>query len=116
MRYYECKKCGWNGEVSGRYRCLACNRRRVKEWRKNNKEKYRAQKSRGIKRFRETRRKEFNAKRRRKRNPERNSEMRKRRMEWLLSGSLTRLELIEIYERDNGQCVYCKQAVKARFS
>jgi len=114
---YICKKCGWQGVVRGRQRCLACARKYIKEWRKNNREKSRAQHARWDKKFRLERREEYNARARRKRNPEKVYEMCKRRSKWLLSGTATRLELIEIWEKQKGLCVYCgKSAGTPRFT
>ncbi len=113
---YKCSKCGWEGIVNGRQRCLACYRLRIKEWRERNPDKARAQRSRWNKKFRETRREEFNARRRRLRNKESGIEMYKRRIKWLLSGNVTRQELIEIYERQKGQCSYCNKPVKCFFN
>lgn len=38
---HSCKKCGWSGLVNGRPRCLACWRRRSKEWHAANPDKSR---------------------------------------------------------------------------
>lgn len=113
---YHCKKCNWEGEVLTRPRCLACYRKNVAKWRKENPEKCRAQKSRYDKRFRAIRRDEYNAKRRRYRKPETNAKQWKARLEWLLSGTVTRNDLIEIYESTKGLCKYCQVKVNARFN
>ena len=113
--YYKCQKCGWEGFVNCRPRCLACYRRRIKEWRKNNPERAKQQRARYNKRFKEFRRDEFNKKRRRLRKPETNHKQYKKRIEWFLSGNVTRTDLIEIYERDK-VCVYCGTKVIPRFN
>lgn len=111
-----CKKCGWSGVVLSRPRCLACYRERVKKWRSANRDKYNAQKARHDKRMRATRRDEYNAIRRRNRKPETNAAARRLRIAWLMSGDVTREQLIEIFNRDNGQCVHCGAKVSPRFT
>lgn len=114
---YQCKRCGWKGEVKGRQRCLACARRRTKEWRRHNPEKARAQKRRYEKRFRIERREEYNAKRRRKRSVLRTHEAYMRRKRWLMTGTVTRSELVNIWEKAKGLCHYCDGPVgRPRFS
>ena len=115
---YQCKRCGWSGKVRGRPRCLACYRRRVKEWRAQNPEKAKAQRRRHDRRFRTERPEEYNARRRRKR--ARNSETAqrawRRRVEWLLQGDVTRDQLISIWEVADGKCNYCGVKVRPRFN
>ena len=114
--FYHCKKCGWEGLVNSRPRCLSCARKRTSDWRKKNPEKCKAQRSRYDKKFRKERREEYNAKRRRSRKPETDKKQWKKRMQWLLSGDVTRIQLIEIYEKHGGKCFYCKSPVIPRFT
>lgn len=117
MRDYLCKKCGWSGQVKDKaYRCLGCAREAVRKWRKENPEKYKIQRARKEKRFRTERRDEYNAKRRRIRSSERNAEQRIRRLKWFLEGNVTRLDLVEIFEKQKGKCSYCGTLVKPRFT
>lgn len=104
---YKCKTCGWEGVVNGRQRCLACYRRRIKEWRLKNPDKAKKHRREWEKRFRTERREEYNARRRRKRSTQRNAEAYQRRKKWLLSGTVTRIQLIEIWEKTSGLCVMC---------
>lgn len=114
---YTCTKCGWSGEVKGRQRCLACARVRVKAWRKQNPEKYKAQKQRYDKHMREARREEYNARRRRRRRAARCVEAYRRRLAWLMTGDVTREELILIWEEADGKCSYCGGTLgKPRFN
>lgn len=116
MKNFTCIKCGWTGKVNGRQRCLPCAASRTKKWKKNNPDKAREHRRLWEKRFRTERPKEYNARRRRKRSKERSSEAYKRRLMWLASGKLTRLDLIEIFELANGKCVYCGVNVMPRFT
>ncbi len=114
---YVCKKCGWSGDVSGRQRCLACYRISVKKWRVENPDKVKQQKARHNLKFKTERREEFNARRRRLRNVQCNLAAYKTRLAWLLSGSLTRAELLETWEQDHGLCYLCGVSVmKPRFN
>lgn len=115
MTTYQCKKCGWTGEVNGRPRCMKCAQKRTAEWHKKNPEKSRAQALRYDKKFRTERREEYNAKRRRYRKTEITQKNWQKRMRWLMDGDVTRLDLIEIYERDQG-CIYCGTKVIPRFT
>ena len=112
---YTCKKCGWTGNVQGRQRCMECARKRTAKWHKENPQKSRAQSLRYDKKFRLERREEYNAKRRKYRKPETNYSNRVKRLQWLISGDVTRTQLIEIYERDK-KCVYCGHNVIPRFT
>lgn len=116
MTQYTCKKCGWSGDVIGRPRCLACYRKRTKEWREANPQKFKEQRARYAKKYRTERREQYNAKRRRLRSKERNAINYRKRHEWLLSGDITRQDLIDIYELQNQRCFYCSKKVKPRFS
>ena len=113
VTHYKCRKCGWEGTVNGRPRCMECCRVRVSRWRKENPEKLRAQKRRYDKRMRMERREEYNARRRRKRSAKRNAEARQRRITWFLAGDVTREQLIFIFEKGQGKCHYCGQAIIA---
>lgn len=116
MAHYSCSKCGWSGEINGRPRCLPCYARATARWRKSHPEKALAQKARYDSRARATRRDWYNAKRRRLRKPETNTKARRIRLDWLLSGDVTREELITIYEKSEGHCTYCGRTVRARFT
>lgn len=113
---YTCGKCGWVGEVKSRPRCLVCYAKRVSEWRANNPDKAKAQKARYQKRHRETRRDEHNARRRRLRKSETNAANYRQRLLWLIQGDATRQDLISIYEKAKGLCVYCGIKVRPRFT
>ncbi len=114
--YFECKKCGWSGNVNGRPRCLACYRRRVREWRSRNPDKAREQRSRYDKKFREERPEEYRAKRRKYYLPQTAKRARQRRVEWLKQGTVTNHDLIEIFELYSKRCVYCGVDVNPRFT
>ena len=116
MTHYKCGKCGWSGEVNGRPRCLACYRKYISEWRNRYPDKVRNQRAQQDKRNRETRREWYNARRRRYRKPETNAMARRARIEWLLSGDVTREQLITVYENHQGNCHYCGKHVMARFT
>jgi len=64
------------------------------------------------KKARTERRDEYNAKRRRKRSPERNHEAYRQRALWLLNGDVTGEELITIFEQAKGRCNYCGTTIK----
>lgn len=116
MAQYKCKKCEWEGDVNSRPRCLKCARENTAKWHRENRDKSRAQALRYDKKFRTTRRDEYNAKKRRYRKPETSAAQWKRRVKWLLEGSVTRQDLIEVYESTKGLCKYCGVKVKARFN
>ena len=107
MSYYRCKKCGWEGEVNGRPRCLPCYARAAKRWRQRFPEKKRALAVRMDIKARRERRDEYNARRRRKRSRTRDAEARHRRGRWLAAGDVTREQLIDIWEAARGRCHYC---------
>lgn len=116
--FFACEKCGWSGQVNGRPRCLPCAARRTFEWRKSHPEKAKELKHRMDKKMRTERPwKEAKHKREvRSRNPEHYRMKYQERIQWLKSGDVVRQDLLDIYERDNGKCVYCGKPVLARFS
>jgi len=117
MVVYTCKTCGWSGQVNGQQRCLACTRERVKIWRKENPDKYRAQKSRYDKKFRAERPDEYRAKKRRYYLPKTAAKAYRRRRQWLEAGNVTAQQLREIYKAHAGQCAYCHTHIpKPRFN
>ena len=116
MTYYKCKKCGWEGEVKTKPRCLVCSIKAVRAWEKRNPEKARQYRRDADKRFRQNDPKGYNMKRRRNRKKETNALNYQKRLKWLLAGDVTRIQLIEIYEKFNGKCVYCDRKVKPRFT
>ena len=118
MDNFTCTRCGWSGVVKAKQRrCLACARRKITEWRQRNPQKVAAQKVRNrLSRLRrdpdwENRKRRL----RRARNPETSREAQERRRLWLAEGDVTRQDLIDVYERDGGKCVYCKTEVKCRY-
>ena len=113
---YQCKKCGWSGEVKTRPRCLPCVARAVREWRRGNPEKVKAQKARYDKRFRLERPDKYRAKRRRYYLPKTARKAYEKRAAWLKQGTVTKCDLQEIYKLHNGLCVYCGSAVTPRYT
>lgn len=115
---YKCGTCGWEGEVIGRQRCMACNRNRTRQWRKDNPDKRKAQKARWLSR-RIMRQPDYLVKRRREkaaRNPATVRAAWQRRIEWLAQGTATQKDLHDAYALSNGRCVYCGRRVKCRFN
>ena len=118
MNNFTCIRCGWSGVVTAKQRrCLECSRQQIKKWRKRNPEKVAAQRVRGRKKKLERDPDWENRKRRlrRARNPETARQAQQRRRTWLAEGDVTRQQLLDIYERDGGKCVYCKREVECRF-
>jgi hypothetical protein len=109
---YTCVKCGWSGQVNGRPRCLKCYAARMRQWRKDQLEKYLAQKARLDKRNRTERPEAYNAKRRRNRKPATDAQAYERRKAWLAQGDVTYQQLRELWKTSNGRCRYCNQIVK----
>ena len=112
MRYYKCKKCGWEGEVSGRLMCLRCNLERTRQWRKDNPQKAKELKRRMDRKWRKEHREAYNARRRHNDSAERQAKYRQVRTEWLLQGDVTRQQLIKCFEEHNGKCAYCGIEIK----
>ena len=118
MISFTCAKCQWSGEVpETRKRCRECERQYIKRWRAEHPDAARSLKARMEKKWRSEHREEYNAKRRRKRqrNKATSEAMYKRRQQWLLDGDVTREQLVAIYERYKGHCIYCQSKVHARF-
>jgi 5-methylcytosine-specific restriction endonuclease McrA len=116
MSQYKCKKCGWAGKVNGRKRCLACYRKRVKEWREKNPEKRKLQKQRYDAKFRKERPEEYRSKRRKYYLPKTAARVYRIRKEWLLSGDVKKEDLKKIFLNHEGKCAYCGKKVIPRFS
>ena len=116
MAIYTCRACGWAGEVNGRQRCLACYRRRVDEWRRNNPEKRKAQKSRYDKKFRAERPELYRARKRQYYLPRTAARQYQKRAEWLRSGDVTAEQLKAIFRLFGGKCVYCGIPIRPRYS
>lgn len=121
-RPYECERCGWSGTVTKRPRCLRCAAEYTKQWRQKNPERAKEQKRRNYRNYKRQSPEYRNARKRRQK--ERNPETGKaawrrradwRRADWLLDGDVTAKDLVEIFERDGGHCVYCGDEVKPRF-
>ena len=112
---YTCKSCGWQGSVTTRPRCLACQRKRTKEWRQQNPESARKQRRLWEERFRKQRPEEYNARRRLKRSKSRMREAWSVRQLWMQSGDVTTEQLKHICKMSKSKCVYCGCSVKCRF-
>jgi 5-methylcytosine-specific restriction endonuclease McrA len=106
---FQCKGCGWQGEVSGRPRCLACYAKRAAEWRAANPEKNLALKRRMDKKARTERPGQAAARKRKKRskNPEHYRAKWAERSAWLKAGDVTREQLQKIRSAAGGKCKYC---------
>jgi 5-methylcytosine-specific restriction endonuclease McrA len=113
---FHCKRCGWQGEVNGRPRCLPCYAANTARWRAENPEKATTLKRAMDKKARTERPEEYNAKRRRYRKPETNSASYRLRLNWLRSGDVTKDQLERIYIEANGRCHYCHSEVVPRFT
>lgn len=114
---YNCKRCGWTGEVNGRPRCLPCCALATAAWRKANPEKKRDLSRRMEKKLRTERPEETAAKKRAKyrRNLPRYRARYAKRAEWLRVGNVTKEELVSLHESVSGKCFYCGVSVSGRF-
>src|SRR5437016_5973187 len=112
---YTCAKCGWSGEVSTRPRCLACCRAASRKWRQEHREAAREHRRQWEKKFRAERPEEYRIRRRIKRSKLRQREANARRAMWLAGGDVTRQQLIAIFKRDHGRCIYCDKPVVPRY-
>ena len=120
MEQYKCKRCEWTGRIKKYRRCLSCKRKKDRRRYWGNVEYHRAKARIRMlaydKLMRKTNSLEWNRKRRRYRRKDRDVERTRLRYRWLQSGNVTRLQLIEIYERANGKCQYCGKSVKCGFN
>lgn len=117
MTSYTCKKCGWSGNVNGTPRCLPCAVKATKKWKKENPEKFRAQRRRYVKSVWRRRPDEMRARRRRYYLPATARRQRFRRKDRLRAGSATATDLRLVYKIHNGKCAYCGTDVpNPRFS
>jgi 5-methylcytosine-specific restriction endonuclease McrA len=93
---------------------MPCAAARSREWRARNPELKKEQKKRWlIKRLlREPGYANLRNRIKRLNNPETTKAAWKRRYEWLKLGTVTKEELIRIWERDSGSCQYCNSQVK----
>lgn len=108
--FYKCSKCGWSKvlvEQEKNYHCRPCLAKAQKRWRKKHPEKARENRRKWSKWFRTTQRDRYNALQRRVKKPHLQAIAQKKRAMWLASGDVTRNQLIEIYESQNGKCQIC---------
>ena len=98
--------------------CKACFSSYMRERRRANPDAEREAKRRAEKIYRQRHPEKVNARRRAKyhRNKDTAHEAQRRRQRWLLDGTVTRSELLEIYQQDRGKCHYCGVHVQARFN
>jgi arylsulfatase A-like enzyme len=113
---YQCSKCGWKGNVNGRQHCLSCYAAATAKWRKENPEKYLAQKARYDKRFRQERPEEHRERRRKYYLSETAQKAWQRRAQWLKVGTVTKQDLKDIYQIYHGLCAYCHTKVIPRYN
>lgn len=108
-RFFECKRCRWNGWLREGGRCPGCSRIKNARWRAAHPEADRAKNAR----WRRAHPEKITSKNLRWRQANREKvRARERaawanRLEWLRSGDVTKAQLVALVERSGSRCAYC---------